>query len=290
MVIGLLLALGTALATGLASVLQALAARGSNEDAADLHRLFLSPMYLAGTALDVVGFGCFVTALHWLPLFLVQCAATASVGVTAVFGRFWLGNRLRRWQVGALVGLAAGLVLLAGGAKAHAAQPMARHDQWWLLVAALAVGFVAAFVASASGPYAGAAMAAMAGLAFAGTGVASRVLSTIGSVHDVISEPASYGLLVFGVIGMTLFAASLQKSAVTTATAALFGVETPAASAVGLLVLGDASRHGWAVPTAIGFVVTLGCALVLALTRDAKPDGTPVAHSDAQPEAIRFTP
>jgi drug/metabolite transporter (DMT)-like permease len=279
MAIGLLLAFGTAVSTGVASVLQGLAAtRTADVDPAtpaasqELGRLFLSPIYLAGTALDVVGFGCFVTALHWLPLFLVQCAATASVGVTAVLGHRWLGTTLRRWQLGTLLGLAAGLVLLAAGARARAAQPMARSDQWWLVVAAVAIGLVGVAVSRGTGPRAGGVMAAGSGLAFAGTGVASRVLSNIGSVHDVVTAPASYALLVFGATGMVLFAGSLQKTAVTTATAALFGIETLAASAVGLVVLGDATKHGWVAPTVVGFVLTLGCALALALSGDAKPN------------------
>jgi drug/metabolite transporter (DMT)-like permease len=279
MAIGLLLAFGTALATGVASVLQALAARAralkSDQTAADLHRLFLSPTYLAGTALDVVGFGCFVTALHWLPLFLVQCAATASVGVTAVLGRFWLGTRLHRWQLVTLLGLAVGLVLLAAGARAHAAAPMDHRDQWWLVVGAVGAALIGVVVGRGTGSRSGGAMAAVAGLAFAGTGVASRALSTVGSVHDVVAAPASYSLLVFGATGMVLFAGSLQKSAVTTATAALFGIETLAASAVGLAVLGDATRRGWAPPTALGFVVTLSCAVALALSGDTENRPSP---------------
>jgi hypothetical protein len=273
--IGLLLALGTALSTGVASVCQAIAAQRAKppagEPAAELGRLFLAPIYLAGTALDVVGFGCFVTALHWLPLFMVQCAATASVGVTALLSHRWLATALRRWQLWTLLGLAAGLVLLAAGARARPAQPMARNDQWWLVVGAVAIALIGVAIARSSGLQAGGLMAAVSGLAFAGTGVTSRVLSDAGSVHDVVVAPASYALIVFGATGMVLFAGSLQKAAVTTATAALFGIETLAASAVGLLVLGDATRKGWGPPTVVGFVATLGCALLLALRADVGP-------------------
>jgi hypothetical protein len=272
--IGLLLAFGTAVSTGIASILQAMAARRgeppTGEPATELGRLFLSPLYLVGTTLDVIGFGCFVTALHWLPLFMVQCAATASVGVTALLGHRWLATTLRRWQLWTLLGLAAGLVLLAAGARARAAQPMARSDQWWLVVAAVAITLIGVVIAHGTGRRAGGVMAAISGLAFAGTGVTSRVLSDAGSVHDVVTAPASYALIVFGATGMVLFAGSLQKAAVTTATAALFGIETLAASTVGLLVLGDATRPGWGPPTAVGFVATLGCALGLALGGDVK--------------------
>jgi hypothetical protein len=97
------------------------------------------------------------------------------------------------------------------------------------------------------------------------------VLSDAGSVHDVVTAPASYALVVFGATGMVLFAAALQQTAVTTATAALFGIETLTASAVGLLVLGDSTRKGWGPPTVVGFIATLGCALALALSDDVKP-------------------
>ncbi len=266
-IVGLLLAFGAAFTTGIASVLQALAAQKTSEPE-HVGRLFVSPLYLAGIALDTVGFACMVTALHWLPLFLVQCAATTSVGVTAIFGHFWLRTRLLRWQLYTLIGLGAGLALMAAGARAHTAQQLARNDQWWLVAAAVAVGFLGLAISRSGKQRAGGLVAAAAGLAFAGTGVASRVLSDAGSVHAVITAPASYALVIYGIVGMVLFATSLQKTAVTTATAALFGIETLTASAVGLLVLGDATRRGWVAPTAVGFVVTLVCALALALTSD----------------------
>ena len=51
---------------------------------------------------------------------------------------------------------------------------------------------------------------------------------------------------------------------------------TLAASAVGLLVLGDSTRAGFVVPSALGFVITLASALFLALNDD--PDAAPVAQ------------
>ena len=264
MIVGLLLALGAALTTGLASVLQALAARRAGSS--DVGRLVVSPLYIGGTALDLLGFACIVGALHWLPLFLVQCAAASSVGVTAMAGRRLLGAHVHRRDLAALLGLGAGLVLLASGAKAEAALPIAESQQWWLVVAAGPVIVIGTMLLRLKGARAGGALAIMAGFAFAGTGIASRMLSTTHSLAEILDSPATYALVAFGIAGMTLFAAALQRTPVTVATAALFGVETLAASAVGLLVLGDATRHGFEAITAVGFVVTLGCAIALALT------------------------
>ena len=292
MILGLIFAFGVALTTGVGSVLQAMAARrapvpvaGASDVAAagSIGRLITSPLYLAGIALDGVGFLCIVAALHWLPLFLVQCASASSVGVTAVVGRRLLGTVLGRRSLLALAGLGIGLVLLASGAKPEAAIAVDRRAQWWLVIAAVPVLAAGAAALRRSGARAGGALAIIAGLAFAGTGIASRILSDARSIHDVVVAPASYALIAFGVSGTAFFAAALQRIAVTTATAALFGVETLAASAVGLTVLGDSTRPGFVVPTAIGFVITLGCALSLALTDDIE---APPPAPETAPAAI----
>lgn len=268
MLVGLLLAFGTAITTGLASVVQAVAARRNAE--VDVRRLVVSPLYLAGTGLDALGFFCLIGALHWLPLFLVQCASASSVGVTAVVGRRVLGSWLRGRDLFTLLGLAGGLVLLAAGAQPEAASGMRHADQWWLLIAVGPVAVVGAVLERRDDALAGGLLSAVAGLAFAGTGITSRVLSDAHSVGDVVTAPATYALAAFGAAGMVFFAAALQRTPVTRATATLFGVETLAASAVGLLVLGDATRPGFGVSTAIGFTITLGCAIALALSAGAE--------------------
>jgi hypothetical protein len=278
---GLLLALGAALTTGIASVLQGLAARRAAASTSDsptesVGRLVFSPLYLSGVALDALGFGCTIVSLHWLHLFLVQCAAASSVGVTALIGRRVLGTVLGRPSVVALSTLGFGLVLLASGAKAEEATALARSAQWWLVIATgpvVVAGGVALHraVRGSGSSHAGGILAAIAGVSFAGTGVASRVLSDAHSVKAVLIAPATYALAIFGVAGMAFFAAALQRTPVTIATAALFGVETLAASAVGLLALGDSTRDGFVVPSALGFVVTLASALFLALNDDEDP-------------------
>jgi hypothetical protein len=297
-ILGLIFALTAALGTGVGSVLQALAARrvpagdpnaGDRAQATSVGRLLVSPLYLAGLGMDALGFCCVVVALHWLPLFLVQCAAASSVGVTALAGRRVLGVVLGRSQLIALGGLGIGLVLLAAGAKAEAASVVPHPTQWWLFGAAVMVvltGLAVARRRQVSPTRAGGILATIAGLCFAVTGVASRMLSAAHSVGDVVSAPASYALVLSGVGGLSFYAAALQRTAVTTAEAALFGVETITASAVGLLALGDSTRAGFAVTTALGFAVTLACALALALsqtahaTRPGDALGPPAAAED----------
>ena len=283
MIIGLLFALGAAVATGVASVLQALAARKAPaSDGGSVSRLVVSPLYLSGMSFDALGFGCLVIALHWLPVFLVQCASASSVGVTAIIGRRVLGTVLGRQQLTALAGLGAGLILLAAGAKAETATGIARSAQWWFVIGVLPVIVIGVIVMQRAGDRAGGLLAAISGLVFADTGVSSRVLSDARSVHDVVIAPATYALVISGIAGTAFFAAALQRTVVTTATAALFGVDTLAASAVGLLALGDTTRHGFVVPSSVGFVLTLACALLLALAESSEGTTDPSAATTAR--------
>ncbi len=279
LLVGLLFALGAALTTGSASVLQAVSAR--RHEQGGVSRLVVSPLYLAGTGLDFLGFLCMVASLHWLPLFLVQCAAAASVGVTALVGRRVLGTVLRHRDLLALVGLGAGLAMLASGAKAEHATAVDRVTQWLLLIASGPVLAVGAVLLGVRRPHVGAALATVAGLAFAGTGIASRMLSDAHSVSAVLSAPATYALIAFGVGGMLFFAAALQRTQVTIATAALFAVQTLAASAVGLLVLGDSTRAGFEAVTAVGFAVTLGSAIALCFSEGDDAAGAVAARTVA---------
>ncbi|MCL6550290.1 MAG: hypothetical protein K6T37_04665 [Acidothermus cellulolyticus] len=273
--LGILLALGTAVTTGTASILQALAVRADR--AGSPLRAVIAPQYLAGTALDLLGFVCMVGALRWLPLFLVQCAATASVGVTALLSRLVFKTRLRPGSAAALTTLAVGLILLAAGARPGPAAPTPRATQGWFALAAALLLVAAALLLGMRRAPAGL-LAGTAGLAFAATGIAARMLSGAHTLGAALTALPTYVLIVCGAMGMLLFAAALRHAAVTLVTAVVFAVETLTASAVGLAVLGDETRRGFVVPTAIGFVVALGSAITL--TRDAAADGAHVTPVD----------
>src|SRR3954462_9238996 len=72
---------------GVGTVLQASGVRrvdrASHLDVMLFARLARQSRYIAGLALDAVGFVASVVALHYLPLFVVQAAVAGSLGVTA---------------------------------------------------------------------------------------------------------------------------------------------------------------------------------------------------------------
>ena len=67
---------------------------------------------------------------------------------------------------------------------------------------------------------------------------------------------------------LLLFGTALQRGSVTTASAVMFVVETVVPAAVGLALLGDRTRPGFAPVAAAGFALTLACAVLLARFAD----------------------
>ena len=61
-----------------------------------------------------------------------------------------------------------------------------------------------------------------------------------------------------------MFATALQRGSVTRATALTFAVDTVVPAGIGLALLGDATRPGYATIAAVGFVLTITGALALA--------------------------
>ena len=268
MSLGLLGAFVSALCYGTASVLQSVGSRrvaaSAELDPRLLVRLAGQLPYVAGLVLDVLGFAASVLALRTLPLFLVQAAVAGSVGVTALAATWLLGVRLRPVEVGALVGAGAGLLLLALSAHPAPAVPVPPSGRWLVLAGAVLVLVLGVVSARVPGPFGVAALAAGAGLAFGGVGVAARILELPRPLWRVLTEPEAYALVGYGVLGLLLFATALQRGAVTTVSAIMVAVETVVPAAIGLAWLGDSARPGYAWVAAAGFALTVVSAVELA--------------------------
>jgi drug/metabolite transporter (DMT)-like permease len=272
LILGLVAALGAAVAYGVASVLQAVGARrlkSGSVDAAFLLRLTRSLPYVAGLALDAVGFVANVLAARLLPLFVVQAALASSVGVTALVAARFLGARLLRPERVALVVLGAGLVALALSAEAEGGQPLSRGAQLAVLVLSFLVAGVTAVVARQ--PAGGATvLAAAAGFGFAAVAIAARALQLPSPWWHVLGEPLPWALGVGGVVGILAFATALQRGAVTVVAAVTFSVETVVPAVAGYALLGDRARPGFLPVALAGLLLTLGGAI--ALSRYSEPE------------------
>ncbi|WP_415645096.1 hypothetical protein [Stackebrandtia soli] len=264
------------IAYGVANFLQAVAANRAETHQSFHPKLLLSlatqKTYLVGIGCQSLGFLLAIVARADLPLFLVQAAVAAGLGVTAILGVIVLKWRLPRAEVVILVGLTAGIAALVISAKPSASEDLdtlaiLALSGSWILIAGL--GWITA--KKLDGVPGSVALGALAGLAFGAAAVASRPLASAIDVTALLSNPLLYLIIVQSLTGQLLLALAMQRGSTTAAVAAMDAAFAAPAAAVGLLLLGDQIRPGLEWLAALGFIVTLGT--VLALTRFAEPQG-----------------
>ncbi|WP_030744540.1 hypothetical protein [Streptomyces sp. NRRL S-31] len=261
-------ALGAAVCFGTATVLQAMAARaagadGGGGDAALLLRAVRQWRYLAGLALDGMGFLLQVAALRSVPIYAVGAALAASLAVTAVVAARLLRVRLTGPEWGAVGVVCAGLALLglASGTEGD------REGPGWLRYATVVAAAGVLLLGAAGGRLSGRARALLLGLgAGFGFGVVEVSVRLVDSLRpaELLADPAAYALLLGGGAAFLLLTSALQRGSVTTATAGMVIGETVGPAAVGVIWLGDRTKEGMAWVAALGFAVAVAGALALA--------------------------
>ena len=255
MVVAWASALLAALGYGVASVLQAV---GSAR--AEGPKVLAQPLYVAGLACDGLAWLASLVALRQLPRFLVQSVLTASVGVTVVLARVFLGTRLRPRDVGSIVVMVAALGGLAAAFPPAAATARTGITAWFLVaLLLLALGTVAAYPRGGS-----LLLALLAGTGFAGAAVTARALDLSAGWASLVGQPLAWSVLGFGVLGTVAYARSLERGPVGPATAVLWSVESVLAGVVGVLVLGDQVRAGWTGVAVVAVALTVLSCVVLA--------------------------
>ena len=282
---------GATVGYGVGTVLQAVGARraktSSYLDVRLFGRLARQVPYVGGLVLDGAAFIAALVALRSLPLFVVQAAVAASVGVTALVMVRVFGFRLTRTDVFALFGLALGLALLAASARVGAGSHL-NDTGGWLLLAGVVVVAVGGVVAARlhNDTRAALGLAACAGLGFAGTAIGERAVHVPSPIWHVVFEPVAIALVLYGACGMLMFASALQRGAVTATAAVMFAVETVVPAFVGIAVLGDRTRPHLAPLAVVGFLLALGASVSLARYTEpesSSPEPVTVARHERGP-------
>jgi hypothetical protein len=276
MIWSLLGALAASVCFGVATVLQAIAARnthaGQGVDPRLLIRLAGQLPYVIGVLLDLVGFVAELAALRSLPLFVVQAVIAANLAVTAVVASQVMKLRLTGREWTAVVVVCVGLALLGLSAGHERAAHVSTGLRWALLggvVVLLAVGMAAGRL---KGKARSAVLGLVAGLGFGAVAVSARALTSL-SPLDLLRDPTTYAMGLGGVTAMLFYATALQRGSVTTTTAAVVVAETLVPAAIGIWLLGDQTRHGY-VPVALaGFVLAVVGTLALARFGEPVPTG-----------------
>ncbi|WP_078327177.1 hypothetical protein [Mycobacteroides salmoniphilum] len=277
MLIGIAAAVLACLGYGTASVLQGYGAResativhGPTGDGAPPLKstiaAMLTPAFITGMVLDLVGFAGSLVSARLIPLFLSQTIMSANLVVTAVLGIAVLGVRLQRrdWLAISAVLLSLCVLATTAGHRGEDAAPPAVH--WGVLVASAVVlltglGFIRLLGARAAIP-----AGLCAGILYGAMAVAVRVLDGLDPlrVKVMLSDPAAYAVILAGVGGFYLFTVALQVGSVNGAAAALVVGETVVPGVTGVVLLGDSARPGWGWLVAVAFLVAVVAAVTVA--------------------------
>lgn len=257
--LGLAAALAAAVVFGGSSILQAVGSRrvpsSSGFHVRTVGRLLRQPTFVAAVLLNLLGFVLHLIAVRALPLFLAQAGIAASLAVTALLAVHFFHDRLSFAEWGAVAAVCVGLAMLTAAAG-ETGEDRATGPMSVALFAVAAVMVAGGLAASrARGRASTAVVSLLAGLGFANTALAARLLPEL-SVSSVLGSPVVYALPLSGVLAFLLYSLALQRSSVTVATAPMIVVQTAVPAVVGVLLLGDGVRSGWAVGGLVGFVLT----------------------------------
>ncbi|MFC3502515.1 hypothetical protein ACFOOK_16270 [Micromonospora krabiensis] len=271
MAVGFFLAIGAALCSASAAILQSIGVRRlsatAHLDPRLLLRLVRNGPYATGLALDGASSLLTFTALRMLPIFAVQAVGAANLGMVALIAMIVLRVRLTALDWTAIAGVIAGLVLLVLSAEAGPPGEVPVSAGWWLLGVVVAVA-VGAYLGSPRmcGP---AIPGVMAGLSFGSAALGARLLARADSASALFGNPATYAVVLAGLTGVLLYAAALQRGSVTVASASSIVGQTVAPAVTGWLLLGDRVRPGFTPIAVLGFALAVAGAVALA--RHAQP-------------------
>jgi drug/metabolite transporter (DMT)-like permease len=286
--LGLLLALFAAACYGVASAIQAVAARAMREDRhgvdpALLLRLLRQWRYLTSLVFDAIGLVAQIIAVHILPLFLMQAALSASIVVTALLAVRLFNMRLSRVEWTAVAVVCGGLAMLGLSAESQGGGQTSFTFRLALLIGAVALGVLGLAAGQLPDPARTAALGLVGGLGFGALGLAFRVIPSL-SMPGLLTNPATYTVPVAGIFAGWFYTSAMQRGGVVAATAMMLIGETVPPALVGVLLLGDHARPGWTVVAWLGFVVALTGALALARFGEVSE---PTAPPPAEPELSR---
>ena len=265
MVVGLAAALAAAMLYGAPAALQARASRRLPRG--PWWRLLLAgardPLMLLVVALYSVGALLHYVAIQLLPLYLAQSAIAASLLFTALASAHVLGEWPRLWQWTGLLGVCAGLSLLAmaaGRVGEHHFTPrftLLLYAGW---AACVLFALLAGAVPRAPG---GVLLGLLSGVAYAGVPLATRSLGTPQWEPSTLATGLAIAL--FGIVGFGCYSLALQRVSVTAATAPLILAQTVLPSVLGIADLGDEVREGWQWGIAGGLALAVAGAIVLSV-------------------------
>ncbi|MCW2797517.1 hypothetical protein [Nocardioides sp.] len=274
-VVGLAAALLAAAVFGAAAVAQAHAVRRFDAAHTTLLQFVARSLHDTTTVLVVVaygvGFALHAVAIWLLPLYLAQAAIALSLPVTALASTR-IESALTRAQGYAVALVTLGLVLLAAGSGPAGSVVTRGPFPAWLWL-----GVVALLGASLGRRrWGGATLGTLAGVGYAGSAIAVR---GVGSPVDVAVVAAALSVPAYGLVAFWLYSLGLHATAVSSATAPLIVLQTFGPALVGVLLLDDGVRPGWAPAIVAGLALSTLGAVWLSRSPLRSPDASETESS-----------
>jgi hypothetical protein len=167
----------------------------------------------------------------------------------------------REWT--AVFGVVAGVGLLGSSAGAEGAAQVGAVFKLALIVAVAGLAVVGMAAAKLNEPYRTTALGLTAGFGYGVLSIAARVLVGFEPLQ-LARDPAAYAIAAAGIISFMFYATALEGGRVTVATAAVVLAETVPPAIIGVIFLGDQTRHGLSVVAWGGFFIAVASAVMLA--------------------------
>ncbi|WP_299038627.1 hypothetical protein [uncultured Pseudokineococcus sp.] len=263
MAVALLAALAAMLANTAATLLESHGSRRARTRGP----VWREPTYLAGLALDALGWLLAVVALRSLPVITVQSVLTSSVALTTLASYRFRVRDLPGAQLAGVLGVVVGLVLVAGSSSGDRPPDLPTGAAPVLLATAVLLAVLVVPLTRCGRPFL---VAAVAGISYGGAALGVRALHLtpdVGADLALLARPLLWAVVLFGVVGVVLVAAALRDGAPGPVTAVLSVTEVVVPGSAGLVLLGDAVRPGWGWALVVGVVAVVGSVAVLARAR-----------------------
>ncbi|HSX00221.1 MAG TPA: hypothetical protein VLH38_04260 [Patescibacteria group bacterium] len=250
-----------AICNGVAAILQKASAskekRAHTLNVGLLWQLIHAGPYVISIVLDLMGGAAELFSVRFLPLFLVQSVIASSVVVTALIDRFVLKHHMSRHTYAAVGLVMIGLVILGIASKPAAEAQVRSAVRWAIILAPLVIAAIGMILVRLRSMASGVGLALVSGVAFGGVSISGRIITLHDPWWSIFSEPLTWSLVAYGVLGLFLFTLALQRGSATIMNAALVATEALVPTVVGLLLLGD-NAQGEAITT-----IVIGCTVTL---------------------------
>lgn len=232
----------------------------------------LAPVFVAGMALDLLGFAGSLVSARLIPLFLSQTIISANLVVTAVLSIFVLHVRLHRRDWTAIAIVLVALCILGATAGHLGDRDAGAVMHWGVLVVSAIILALGAALARLLGQNAAVPAGLIAGVLYGAMAVAIRLVDGLDplNLHVLLTDPALWAVVVAGLGGFYLFTVALQIGSVNGVAAALVVGETVVPGIVGVVLLGDVSRPGYGWLVVATFIAAVGGAVALAISSAAE--------------------